>query len=59
MKQHATTLFGFGEISSVAESFDQMALFEPPTTFTEGIDTYPNWKSIPRRTARPRRGWGT
>jgi hypothetical protein len=46
MKQHAATLLAFGEISSIADAFDEMAMLAPPTTFSEGVDLYPYWRSI-------------
>ena len=48
MKQNATTLLAFGEISSVAEVFDQIALFAPPTRAPDGLPVYANWASIAR-----------
>jgi hypothetical protein len=46
MKDHATTMLKFREISSLAEVFDQIAHLAPPRT-TE-VYAFPNWISIAR-----------
>ena len=49
MKQNATTLLGFGEISSLAEVFDQMApLRAAQTRSRRRIRRIPHWASIAR-----------
>jgi hypothetical protein len=44
MKDHATTMLQFGEITSLAETFDQIALLAPPRT-GPGYE-FPYWVSI-------------
>jgi hypothetical protein len=47
MKEHATPMLKFAEISALAEVFDQIALLAPPRT-GEGRYPFPNWVSIAR-----------
>jgi hypothetical protein len=44
MKENASTMLGFGEITTLAEVFDRIALLAPPQ-MSPKYD-YPNWDSI-------------
>jgi hypothetical protein len=46
MKQNATTMLEFGEITTLAEDFDQIALFAPP--HFGRASRFPYWASISR-----------
>ena len=45
MKRYATTMLAFGDISSIADVFDQIAFLAPSRTFP-GAVAYPYWVSI-------------
>jgi hypothetical protein len=46
MKRNATPILGFGETTTLAEVFDQIALFAPPAGLTR--ESFRNWASIAR-----------
>jgi hypothetical protein len=48
MKRNATTMIGFGETTTLAEVFDQVALLTPPAALWGGGKSFPNWESIAR-----------
>ena len=46
MKRNATPMLDFGDISTIAVVFDQIAALAPPDTTEDGGLLYENWKSI-------------
>jgi hypothetical protein len=46
MKQHASSMIGFGDISAVAQVFDQIAKLVPSDALPDGGPVYTNWVSI-------------
>ena len=48
MKRYATTMIGFGEISAIADVFDQIVKQVPDQVTMDGRPVYGNWVSIAR-----------
>jgi hypothetical protein len=48
MKRNATPILDFGDISTIAVVFDQIAALAPPDTTEDGGLVYENWTSIAR-----------
>jgi hypothetical protein len=46
MKRHATTMVGFGDISALAQVFEQIATMAPDDALPDGGPIYVNWRSI-------------
>jgi hypothetical protein len=55
MKEHANSMFMFGDISAIGEVFDQIAAFVPPDAYPDGRPYYPYWVSIAEDGARTAR----
>jgi hypothetical protein len=55
MKDHASPVFKFGEISGIGDTFDQIALLVPPDELPDGGPFYENWVSIAHDGARTAR----
>jgi hypothetical protein len=55
MKEHANSMFMFGDISAIGEVFDAIAAFAPPDTLSDGGPYYQYWESIAKDGARTAR----
>lgn len=55
MKEHANSMFMFGDISAIGEVFDEIAVFAPPDTLSDGGPYYQYWVSIANDGARTAR----
>jgi hypothetical protein len=52
MREHANSMFMFGDISAIGEVFDEIAVFVPPDTLSDGGPYYQYWVSIAKDGAR-------